>query len=207
MQDVTSARCGCVREGVVMKLAEEPRSPRIALRTEARAIIDRIRAGEVIPRLISALGAGQLSDSDFAGSADEFDDEGNRRSTRRPEKAEGDTPPQPEGDRPQRQESERSARGDRRSPFNGLRDTGARSSRRDSERRDAQPVTDRDSSKKVDDVPRQTEVIPEPASIAPPSQPETTASSNPQRSTPNVSANDDVDDFAAGLDDDVDSLK
>lgn len=66
---VTSVRCGCTREGVPMKLAEEPRSPRIALRPDARAIIDRIQAGEVFERLTSPLvdsesGAGNWGSGD-----------------------------------------------------------------------------------------------------------------------------------------------
>ncbi len=66
---ITSVRCGCTREGVPMKLAEEPRSPRIALRADARAIIDRIQAGEVFERLTSPLvdsesGAGNWGGSD-----------------------------------------------------------------------------------------------------------------------------------------------
>ena len=45
-----------------MKLVEELKSPRIALRPEARAVIDRLLAGEVIPRLVSALHPTQNSE-------------------------------------------------------------------------------------------------------------------------------------------------
>jgi hypothetical protein len=49
--DVTAPRCPCVRDGVPMKLAEGRRPGRVELRAEPRALIDRIQAGEEIPRL------------------------------------------------------------------------------------------------------------------------------------------------------------
>ena len=61
--ELTFVRCGCVRAGMPMKLVEELKSPRLVLRPEARAVIDRLLAGEVIPRLVSALYPPQ--DSEF----------------------------------------------------------------------------------------------------------------------------------------------
>ena len=197
MQDVTSARCGCVRDGVPMKLAEEPRSPRIALRADARAVIDRIQAGEVIPRLFSALGTSRSSDGESVDTADDFDEEGNRRSTRRPERQEADRPPRQENDRPPRQDSDRPARGEKRNPSNGPRDSGPRT-----DRRDAQPEVNLESSTTAEPVIVPVEAIHGSAPVAVPPA-EVTASPTNQNSTPIVAANDDHDDFAAGLDDEV----
>jgi hypothetical protein len=47
----TSARCGCTREGVALRLTEESRSPRLCLRAEIRSVIDRLLAGEQFSRL------------------------------------------------------------------------------------------------------------------------------------------------------------
>ena len=207
MQDVTSVCCGCVRDGVPMKLAEEPRSPRIALRADARAVIDRIQAGEVIPRLVSALVTSHSSDSESTATADEFDEEGNRRSTRRSERQDADRPPQPENDRQPRQESDRPARGERRSPSNGPRDSGSRT-----ERRDAQPDVESEpiaavesvavESTSVESVVMPSEAVRDSAAVAAP-PPEVAVSPTNQKATPIVASNDDQDDFAAGLDDDV----
>lgn len=51
--NITSARCGCVRDGVPMKLIEGLRAERRVLRPEVRSIIDRLQAGEVFPRMVS----------------------------------------------------------------------------------------------------------------------------------------------------------
>ncbi len=73
--DITQARCGCTRDGVPMKLAEEQRPDRKALRPEVRAMLDRIQAGEQFPRMAST-GA---SDSDRPRG-----EGGDYRSNRRP---------------------------------------------------------------------------------------------------------------------------
>lgn len=75
-----------------MKLAEEPRSPRIALRADARTVIDRLLAGEVIPRLVSALAPGRSNDGEPGSTGNEFDENGDRRSPRRPERQDSDRP-------------------------------------------------------------------------------------------------------------------
>lgn len=50
---VTAPRCPCVRDGVPMKLTEEQRPDRKALRPELRSMLDRIQAGEEFPRMTS----------------------------------------------------------------------------------------------------------------------------------------------------------
>jgi len=75
-----------------MKLVEEPRSPRLALRAEVRAVIDRLQAGEVIPRRVSVLAA----DRSDEGIARE-NGGGNRRPPRQPYR--------PESNRPDRRET------------------------------------------------------------------------------------------------------
>ena len=93
-----------------MKLAEEPRSPRIALRADVRAVIDRIQAGEVIPRIVSALTPNGSQGRDSGDMANEFDESGDRRSPRRP----------------QQQDSNRPARDDERSEVQPPRDESPR---------------------------------------------------------------------------------
>ena len=85
-QDITSARCRCVRDGVSMKLVEEPRSPRVALRAEVRAVIDRLQAGEVIPRLVSAIDESAVGDHGC----------GERRPPRQPYRPESARPERPQ---------------------------------------------------------------------------------------------------------------
>lgn len=83
--DITHARCGCTREGVPMKLAEEQRPDRKALRPEVRAMLDRIQAGEQFPRMASTGG----SDSDRPRG-----EGGDYRSNRRPPRRDhSDGPP------------------------------------------------------------------------------------------------------------------
>ena len=89
-QDITSAHCRCVRDGVSMKLVEEPRSPRIALRAEVRSIIDRLLAGEEIPRLVSAIG-GDHSGGELVGEGG-----GDRRPLRKPQRQESPRPERPQ---------------------------------------------------------------------------------------------------------------
>lgn len=53
--DITAPRCPCVRDGVPMKLVEEKRPDRKALRPELRSMLDRIQAGEEFPRMTSLM--------------------------------------------------------------------------------------------------------------------------------------------------------
>src|SRR5439155_10295624 len=80
------------REGVPMKLVEEPRSPRLALRAEVRAVIDRLQAGEVIPRRVSVLTADRRSDEGIAGENGGVPPGSNRRPPRQVYRQESNRP-------------------------------------------------------------------------------------------------------------------
>ncbi len=186
-QDFTSARCGCVRDGMPMKLAEEPRSPRIALRADARAVIDRIQAGEVIPRLVSALTPGRSNDGESGGMGNEFDDEGNRRSSRRPERQDSDRPPRDESRLP---------RDETRADANSSQEATPRE-----EERVAEMEPSRKATRTIEPVAVETSVA-ELFVAVPDTQRETPPTSAEPVSKPASQSNDDVDDFAAGIHDD-----
>lgn len=158
-----------------MKLAEEPRSPRIALRTDARAVIDRIQAGEVIPRLVSALTPGRSNDGESGGMGNDFDEEGNRRSSRRPERQESERPPQDESRLPREEQRVAEVEPSRES------------------KRIADPVADQTAVAEVSRAASPLQPLTPPISAEPVSAPVTAPISPP---------NADVDDFAAGIHDD-----
>ncbi len=162
-----------------MKLSEEPRSPRIALRADARAVIERIQAGEFIPRLVSALTPGRSNEGESGGMGNEFDEEGNRRTSRRPERQESDRPPRDES-RPPRDEMRSDANSPREEAPYATEPVAEREPRREATRA-IEPVADQPV---VADV-----------SVAVPETPTTSAEPAPQSPA-------DVDDFAAGIHDD-----
>jgi hypothetical protein len=91
--EVTAPRCFCVRDGVRMKLLEDPQWGKKLLRPEVRAVLERIQAGEAFPRLQSVI----PSDSPAIQSEGQSGDESVRPSNRprRPERSErrSDRPP------------------------------------------------------------------------------------------------------------------
>ena len=166
---------------MAMKLAEEPRSPRIALRADVRAVIERIQAGEVIPRLVSALTPGRSNEGESGGMGNDFDEEGNRRTPRRPERQESERPPRDE---------QQPARNEKRGDANSSPEAAPWD-----ESRVAEVEPNQESMRTIKAVAEASVVVPEP-------QPETLPTTAAPASVPAVQADADVDDFAAGIHDD-----
>ena len=168
---------------MAMKLAKEPRSPRIALRADVRAVIERIQAGEVIPRLVSALTPGRSNEGESGGMGNDFDEEGNRRTPRRPERQESERPPRDE---------QQPARNEKRGDANSSPEAAPWD-----ESRVAEDKPTRESTQTAEHVADQT--VAAEASVA---VPETLPTSATPFSAPSTPSTANVDDFAAGIHDD-----
>lgn len=102
--EVTAPRCFCVRDGVRMKLIEDPQWGRKLLRPEVRAVLERIQAGEEFPRLPSSIPSDSQAVPREAQPGDEGLRPGNRpqrpdRSAHRSNRPPREAPP-PDRERP-----------------------------------------------------------------------------------------------------------